>query len=165
MSPRGGGWFTAAHQANNSNKPVLARRGAGDTILKRRFKALQINKKENMNLFPFRSFLSCPESLTEDRRGEDRLTKYFSDANLVNSVGCVWQTAPALHISSIRNSCLVPAWPAITTIPATRISCQAQTNLLWNYLQPFLWCISWRDPGITSLASQQRYSSGLQTFI
>ena len=98
MSSWGGGWFTAAHQANNSNKPFLARRGSGDTILKRRFKALQINKKENMNLFPFRSFLSCPESLSEDRRGEDRLTKYFSDANLVNSVGCVWQTAPALHI-------------------------------------------------------------------
>ena len=71
----------------------------------------------------------CPESLNwggEAGTEEDRLTKYFSDANVVNLVGCVWQTPPTpslpppTHMSpSIRNSCLVPDWPATTTEPAT----------------------------------------------
>ena len=75
MSTWGGGWFTAGSQANNSNKPFLVSRGFGETILKRRFKALQINKKKNMNYFFFSgvfwliSVLSSIPQQREERRG------------------------------------------------------------------------------------------------
>ena len=92
--------------------------------------------------------MSVRDPSTTDGTEEDRLTKYFSDANVVNLVGCVWQTPPTPsppHVPIHQEQLLGARLTCHHHRASHQQSCQTPTgpgNLLWNYLQPFVSSLS-----------------------
>ena len=61
---------------------------------------------------------------------EDRLTKYFSDANVVNLVGCVWQSPPSPLLPIHQEQLLGARLTCHHHHASHQLSCQTPSNLL-----------------------------------
>ena len=86
--------------------------------------------------------ISLPSIPRQAEAGAERLTKYFSDANVVNLVGCVWQAPPPPKLPIHQEQLLGARLTCHHHHASHRLSCQTPSNLLWNYLRPFVSSLS-----------------------